>query len=118
MKYSDKLKDPRWQKKRLKIFERDEWKCIHCGRNDRTLHVHHIEYQRGLEPWEYSDDKLQTLCEKCHTSLYSLRNGSITLFEGGFSYDGRCPSCNSSNIREKGSWDKCMDCGMRIGFYG
>jgi len=26
--YSEKLKDPRWQRKRLAIFERDEWKML------------------------------------------------------------------------------------------
>jgi hypothetical protein len=26
--YSEKLRDPRWQKKRLQIFERDEFMCV------------------------------------------------------------------------------------------
>lgn len=25
--YAEKLKDPRWQKRRLEIFERDDWTC-------------------------------------------------------------------------------------------
>jgi len=29
--YSKKLKDPRWQKKRLKIFKSDKFKCKICG---------------------------------------------------------------------------------------
>ena len=33
--YKQKLKDPRWQKKRLKVLERDDWKCTRletdCG---------------------------------------------------------------------------------------
>lgn len=29
--YKEKLKDPRWQKKRLQIFERDDWCCQKCG---------------------------------------------------------------------------------------
>ena len=28
MSYSDKLKDPRWQRKRLEIFERDNWTSV------------------------------------------------------------------------------------------
>ena len=64
--YIEKLKDPRWQKKRLKILERDEWRCQHCGNEKETLAVHHPVYINGLEPWEYKDKDLQTLCDKCH----------------------------------------------------
>ena len=64
--YSDKLKDPRWQKRRAEICQRDEWKCKLCGDNYETLHVHHKRYIKGNEPWEYEDDDLVTLCESCH----------------------------------------------------
>ena len=49
--YSEKLKDPRWQKKRLEIFERDNWACKKCGDTDTTLHLHHLEYQ-NCDPWD------------------------------------------------------------------
>jgi hypothetical protein len=62
--YSQKLKDPRWQKKRLEILNRDEWKCRYCGDKKTTLAVHHLEYLG--EPWEAPEDKLITLCEDCH----------------------------------------------------
>lgn len=65
-KYLDLLKDPRWQKMRLKIFERDNWKCQYCGSTNKTLHVHHKLYKKGCNPWEYEDTFLITLCEKCH----------------------------------------------------
>lgn len=64
--YSEKLKDPRWQKKRLEILQRDEWKCVSCGASDKTLHVHHKSYKVGRDPWEYSNSWLATLCEECH----------------------------------------------------
>jgi hypothetical protein len=64
--YSEKLKDPRWQKKRLEILNRDEWACANCGNNTKTLHVHHRYYITGNEPWEYDSDVLVTLCEECH----------------------------------------------------
>jgi hypothetical protein len=64
--YSEKLKDPRWQKKRLEIFERDKWKCQSCGGKTNTLQVHHRYYQRGCNPWDYPDECYQTLCEQCH----------------------------------------------------
>ncbi len=66
MNYSEKLKDPRWQKKRLKIMERDDFTCQNCYREDISLNVHHLKYIKGREPWEYSDKYLVTLCEKCH----------------------------------------------------
>ena len=64
--YSEKLKDPRWQKKRLKILERDEFTCQSCFDSESTLHVHHRYYIRGAEPWGYPNEALQTLCESCH----------------------------------------------------
>jgi len=66
MKYSDKLKDPRWQKKRLEIFQRDDWGCVRCQNDKITLHIHHKEYIAGKDPWEYLDSDLETLCELCH----------------------------------------------------
>lgn len=64
--YSDKLKDPRWQKKRLKILERDDFTCTKCGDNSETLHVHHYYYEKGFEPWDYHIDSLTTYCSTCH----------------------------------------------------
>lgn len=66
MTYKSKLKDPRWQKKRLEIFNRDKWMCRHCSCEDKTLHVHHKEYIKDLDPWEYDNKYLITLCEDCH----------------------------------------------------
>lgn len=65
MTYSDKLKDPRWQRKRLEILNRDDFKCFWCGDKDNTLHVHH-EYYEG-DPWDVDNDGLTTLCSECHS---------------------------------------------------
>lgn len=65
MTYREKLLDPRWQKKRLQIFERDEWTCLSCGSKDENLQVHHVVYAKR-DPWDYADQLLQTLCWKCH----------------------------------------------------
>jgi hypothetical protein len=68
--YSEKLKDPRWQKKRLEILNRDNWVCTSCGDNESTLHVHHMSYvnTKGerCEPWEVPSEFLTALCESCH----------------------------------------------------
>jgi len=66
--YSEKLRDPRWQKKRLEILNRDEWECRRCLDKETTLHVHHVYYEDGKEPWEYPDKALVTLCATCHES--------------------------------------------------
>jgi len=64
--YSEKLSDPRWQKKRLEILERDEWNCQICHDSTSTLVVHHRKYLPNTDPWDYPDDLLITLCEDCH----------------------------------------------------
>ena len=64
--YNEKLKDPRWQKRRVKVFERDDWCCVWCQDNSSTLHVHHYYYEKGKEPWDYPLEAFLTLCEKCH----------------------------------------------------
>lgn len=64
--YSDKLKDPRWQKKRLEILSRDNWKCKKCGNSDDQLVVHHKKYFYDKDPWDYLDVYLVSLCKTCH----------------------------------------------------
>lgn len=51
--YSDKLKSPKWQKKRLEIMKRDKFACKLCGDTETQLHVHHKEYINGNDPWDY-----------------------------------------------------------------
>lgn len=66
--YADKLKDPRWQKRRLEIMQRDKFHCRRCGDGTTTLNVHHLIYDKGKSPWDYPDDLLVTLCGACHAS--------------------------------------------------
>lgn len=73
MEYSEKFKDPRWQKVRLKIFERDDFTCQNCGAKGKTLSVHHKYYEYGMDPWDYPERSLVTLCPECHKSADLLR---------------------------------------------
>lgn len=69
MNYEDLLKDPRWQKRRLEIMQRDNFTCQQCGNglnNGVPLNVHHLRYYKNKQPWEYADTDLITLCEECH----------------------------------------------------
>lgn len=70
--YAEKLLDPRWQKKRLLVLERDQWQCQACGDNESTLHVHHRWYE-GKDPWDAPDDALVALCETCHDAESEAR---------------------------------------------
>lgn len=73
MSYSEQLKDPRWQRKRLEILQRDGFACRNCGDKEKELHVHHIVYIKGMAPWEY-DQSLLTLCTDCHMERQRAQN--------------------------------------------
>lgn len=62
--YLKQLKDPRWQKKRLLILQRDNYTCQLCGDTETTLNINHKSYSG--QPWEVDDSELETLCEHCH----------------------------------------------------
>lgn len=66
MSYAEQLRDPRWQKKRLEIMERDGWACRRCSATTKTLNVHHIAYFPRTEPWNHPSHMLITLCEDDH----------------------------------------------------
>lgn len=68
--YSSMLRDPRWQRKRLKILERDKWKCTQCGESKQELNVHHLNYKQGSKPWNYKNEELITLCVDCHNLIH------------------------------------------------
>lgn len=72
--YSELLKDPRWQKKRLQIMNRDKFTCKLCGDKETTLNVHHKKYTKDSFPWEYNNDDLITLCEYCHKEVELLKH--------------------------------------------
>ena len=71
--YAEKLKDPRWQRKRLEIMQRDDFTCTQCYESKDTLHVHHHYYEKGAEPWNYPNEALTTLCESCHREVEEMR---------------------------------------------
>jgi hypothetical protein len=64
--YAEKLRDPRWQRKRLEIMSRDDFKCQRCQTKTNTLNVHHRAYLKNRDPWDYQDHMLTTLCQPCH----------------------------------------------------
>lgn len=71
--YAQKLLDPRWQRLRLEILNRDGFACCHCGDTTATLHVHHTRYEFGKDPWDYPVESLVTYCEDCHSLAEQAR---------------------------------------------
>ena len=80
MNYAEKLKDPHWQKKRLKVMERDGWKCQSCGGNKNTLQIHHKKYN-GPNPWDTNMGDLVCICSLCYTYIsdYSLKFEEVSI---------------------------------------
>lgn len=118
MAKSDYL-DPRWQKRRLEILERDNWTCYACGSKDDTLHVHHVMYCG--KPWEAPASLLQTLCETCHSMLGPHRRAGIGYV---WEKDGppeidmhvmmlvviHCPMCGGGDSTQMKELERCSDC--------
>jgi hypothetical protein len=71
--YSSKLRDPRWQKKRLEVLEASNWHCDCCDDSNAELQVHHMIYRKGVNPWEYNIGDLITLCATCHKEYTDLQ---------------------------------------------
>lgn len=62
------------------------------------LNVHHKYYVNGLNPWDYPDEDLITLCEECHKKRHQnripiYRNLQIKDIIGHWN---TCPKCNGS----------------------
>lgn len=66
MGYADKLRDPRWQRRRLEVMGAADFRCRRCNSDEKFLNVHHKAYLRGRDPWDYPDQYLECLCEDCH----------------------------------------------------
>ena len=109
MKYSDQLKHPKWQKKRLEILNRDDFTCQKCGDTETELHIHHLKY-KGAKPWETPNKNLVTLCKHCHKVIglvekYDIDNILDFDFENVKLY--KCGSHESDVIVFIYNIDKC-----------
>lgn len=83
--YSFLLERREWQAKRQIILARDNNCCQRCGAKADSnvhLHVHHKHYISGLDPWEYKDSELITLCDSCHNYVHSTTRVPVYRLEG------------------------------------
>jgi 5-methylcytosine-specific restriction endonuclease McrA len=69
--YSQKLRNGKWQRRRLEILERDNFCCRACF-DENNLSVHHVKYLKKHDPWDYPDDYLITLCDDCHEEWHRI----------------------------------------------
>lgn len=83
--YNFLLERKEWGSKRLRILARDQYTCRACGRHEGggvALQVHHLHYIYGLDPWEYKDSELVTLCERCHNHVHSHHEVPVYRLDG------------------------------------
>lgn len=59
-----RIQQESWDSIRKKVFERDRWRCVSCGKMEVKFHCDHIQsvYDGGLPVLE----NLQTLCPQCN----------------------------------------------------
>lgn len=79
MTYSEQLRHPNWQRKRLAMLDSADWTCEKCDAKETTLHVHHKQYIKGRMAWEYEPHELLVLCEECHEDEHFLQDELKTL---------------------------------------
>ena len=63
---------PNWQRMRLFILDRDNFKCQKCGDEHSILHIHHKHYSDGFI-WEIDPRYLITLCDRCHSKAHKKK---------------------------------------------
>jgi hypothetical protein len=78
--YKEQLLDPRWQKKRLEILERDGFLCQQCFDSKTTLHIHHLKYNNG-DAWDIENEYLITLCKHCHSIIEYNKKNSFKILD-------------------------------------
>lgn len=86
--YQKYLSSAAWKAKRLRILERDGYKCLMCDAvhkgifTKEQLEVHHRHYRNLFnEPLE----DLATVCPECHDAITNVHRSRRLLAEGFFS---------------------------------
>ena len=69
LSYKEQLQHPNWQRKRLQVFERDNFSCKICGNTENQLSVHHLCYFPKMHIWDYDNELMITVCPEHHKQL-------------------------------------------------
>ena len=81
----------------------------------KGLNIHHKYYIKGRKPWEYDNDALVTLCEKCHKEIHEKEK--IPVKDENYSllyYPPICERCGGSGYLQQYYYYKegvCFLCG-------
>jgi 5-methylcytosine-specific restriction endonuclease McrA len=81
---AEQRRDPRWERKRLEIRQRDDCTCRDCGTTGHELQGHHTFSHRGLAPWEYPGWVMICLWEPCRAWGTKITNALLRVW-GRFS---------------------------------
>lgn len=64
-----------WKKFYAEVIKLHENRCAKCLRSkskDIILQVHHKQYIRGRDPWDYRYDECEVLCKGCHAKEHGI----------------------------------------------
>ena len=66
-----KLSSSAWARVRLRVFDRDDWRCVACGRPGHLEadHIESLHFNKKQNPFDLNG--LQTLCKTCHMTKTS-----------------------------------------------
>lgn len=60
-----------------------DFPVFYCTEDMVKLNVHHKYYIFGKNAWEYGDDLLITLCDRCHYQIHKCSNVEIYTYKNG-----------------------------------
>lgn len=63
-----------WKEIVKTVFERDNFICQRCGKQNRTIHAHHIKSWADYPNNRFDLDNLVTICKECHHWIHSKKN--------------------------------------------
>ena len=73
-RHHTRLDASRWAIVRRAVFERDDYRCVMCGKAGRLEadHVKPMQREPGQDP--YDPKGLQSLCRRCHIEKTAREN--------------------------------------------
>lgn len=100
--YNYKRKE--WLKYRDACLNRAGYACERCKRFGVILQVHHPEYVRDRQPWEYPVEYGEVLCRRCHAEIHGKikPSGGWTILFSDLDYN------------EPSDPIPCENCGLEI----
>jgi len=69
---------------RIRIFERDNYTCVNCGKRGVKLNAHHITAWCTDTKLRYNMDNMITLCYTCHREYHSVYGNNTNCNETTF----------------------------------